>query len=113
MVFCSKWIFRIWVGDKVIVTYSMSILVATWILMTAWNGTFSQFLYAVGAIRIQALLAIAIAILNIPIALFLGSVLGIEGVLITNVILAAVQMWIYPLQYRRIINNTAIGIWNK
>ena len=113
MLLGSKWIFSIWIGDKVIVAYSISILVVVWILITAWNGTFSQLLYAVGAIKIQSSLTLFVAIMNIPIAIYLGFKVGIEGVLITNVALAAIQMWIYPVQYKKIINKTATGIWAK
>jgi hypothetical protein len=39
--------------------------------------------------------------------------MGIEGVLFANVIVSAFGVIIYPIQYFKIIQNRATGIWNK
>lgn len=113
MLVFSSWIYRVWIGDKVTISYTMSALVATWVLLIAWNGIYSQFLNGLGKIKLQLYLGISSALLNVPLAIFLGLRMGIEGVLIANVILGIICAWIYPVQYKKLINNTAKGIWNK
>jgi len=113
MLVSSKWVYSVWVGDKVIVPYFMSALVAGWVLLNAWNGIYSHFLNGLGKIKLQLYLGISAAILNIPLAIFLGLKMGIEGVFLANVLVVSTGALIYPLQYKKLISNNAKGIWNK
>jgi O-antigen/teichoic acid export membrane protein len=113
MLLISKRIYGIWVGEKVSIPFTMSALVALWTLLITWNSIFGQFLNGVGKVKLQLYIGITAAILNIPLAIILGRKIGIEGVLLANVIVISISSWIYPLQYKRLINNNAIGIWNK
>jgi O-antigen/teichoic acid export membrane protein len=109
----SGFIFKVWIGNNFTVPLSISILSLSWILLTAWNGIFGQFLNGVGKIKLQLYLGISGAIINVPLAIFLGRLMGITGILLANVILGLLGAWIYPLQYKKLITKKAIGIWNK
>lgn len=113
MLITSKWVYQVWIGDKVTISYIMSAFVGAWVLLNAWNGIYSHFLNGVGKIKLQLYLGITAAALNIPLAIFLGLKIGVEGVLLSNVILAFIQSLIYPIQYKKIITGNAQGIWNK
>ncbi len=113
MLTVSQWIYHLWVGDEVNVSNSMSVLVMIWVLLNTWNGIFSHFLNGVGIIQLQLYIGIIVALLNIPLAIFLGKKLGIEGVLLANILVGINTAWIFPLQYRKILNKKATGIWNK
>jgi O-antigen/teichoic acid export membrane protein len=112
MFIISKWVYSVWVGDKVIITFTMSALVGAWVLINAWNSMFSQFFNGLGKVKLQLYLGISSALLNVPLAIFLGHQLGIEGVLLANVIFGIIGACIYPFQYNKLINNRAKGIWN-
>lgn len=109
----SGFIFRIWIGKDFSVPIEISFLTLCWVLINAWNGIFGQFLNGVSKIKFQLSFGILIAVINIPLALFLGGILGISGVLLANVILGFIGALIYPLQYKKLITNKASGIWNK
>lgn len=113
MLVSSKWVYSVWIGDKVTVPYTMSALVAAWVLLNAWNGIYSHFLNGLGKIKLQLCLGISAALINVPLALFLGNKIGITGVLLANLIVKVVGVWAYPLQYLKLIKNKATGIWNK
>lgn len=113
MLVLSPWVYHIWVGEKVTISYTMSALIAIWVVLNIWNGIFSQFLNGVGKIRLQLYIGVTVAILNVPLAIFLGIHFGINGVLLANVILIAAASWFYPLQYKKLISNSASGVWNK
>jgi Na+-driven multidrug efflux pump len=68
-----------------------------------------------GKIRIQLYYAILTAILNIPLSIFLAKYvgLGITGIMVaTNISLIFASFW-SPIQYHKLINGTAKGIWDK
>jgi O-antigen/teichoic acid export membrane protein len=105
MIVSSKFIFSIWVGDKISVSYFMSTLVATWIIINAFNSIYNHFLNGVGIVNIQIIVSLLGAIMNIPLALYLGVKIGIEGVLISNIITAFPGIVIYPFFYKKVISK--------
>lgn len=111
MLVFSKWIFNIWIGGLVNVPFIMSALVGFFILLNAWNMIFNNFLNGVAKIKIQIYLVATAAVINVPLGIFLGKMIGIEGVLLANIITVIPQALIYPLQYKKIINFSAKGIW--
>ena len=113
MLFVADYVFEFWIHNDFKVAFWISFLTLSWVLINAWNGIFSQFLNGVGKIRLQLYVGLAIAILNIPLAVLLGKLLGIEGVLLANVILALATSWVYPIQYKKLIRNKAHGVWFK
>ncbi|MEO6488421.1 MAG: hypothetical protein ABIO04_00655, partial [Ferruginibacter sp.] len=58
-------------------------------------------------------LATAGSLINIPLAIFLGKTLGIYGVVLSTTIISIATAIITPIQYKKIISNTATGIWAK
>lgn len=113
MLFASKPIYNWWIGGKILIPFSMSLLILIWTLLHAWNSIYGQFLNGLGKVKLQLFIGIGAGIINVPLALFLGKKLGIEGVLLANVILGFIAIWIYPIQYKKLITNTAKGIWNE
>lgn len=113
MLIFSDSIYDMWIGNKIHISFSMSTLVFIWVLINAWNSIFSQFLNGVGKVKIQMYVGFLAAILNVPLAIFLGKKLGVEGVLLANILVLIIGLFIYPIQYSKIIANKAKGIWDK
>ncbi|MBI2419879.1 MAG: polysaccharide biosynthesis C-terminal domain-containing protein, partial [Ignavibacteriales bacterium] len=80
-----------------------------------WNNIFGYFINGVGKIRLQFYSAIFILIVNIPLSVILVKIpsLGIAGIVIANCLVLFISSIWAPLQYYKIINGTAKGIWNK
>ena len=113
MLFFSNFIYKIWVGKEIIVPISISAVIALYVVLNAWCGIFSLFLNGVGKIRLQLYSALFGAIINIPLAIFLGKHIGVAGVVLSTCLLALTSAVWSPIQYYKIINNNAKGIWNK
>ena len=113
MLIFSNFIYKIWVGKEIQIPINVSAAMATYVIVNAWNGIYSQFLNGIGKIQLQLIISIVAAILNVPLAIFLGMQIGISGVLLANVVLGIVGIFIFPIQYQKIITNKATGIWNK
>jgi O-antigen/teichoic acid export membrane protein len=109
----SNFVYKLWVGTQIIVPLSLSTAIAAYVIVTAWNTIFAQFLNGVGKVRLQLYSGIWGAILNIPLAIYFGKMFGIAGVVFSTVFLASINMsWIY-IQFNKVINNKATGIWSK
>lgn len=113
MLFFSNKIYTLWVGTAIKVPFLLSATIAFYIILNAWNMIFSVFLNGVGKIKLQLYFAIIGSLINIPLALFLGKQIGISGVVLSTCILAIANAIWSPLQYYKVINNKATGIWGK
>jgi O-antigen/teichoic acid export membrane protein len=113
LVVCSDFVYRIWVGNEIKIPFAMSLVMAVYIIINAWNGIYSQFLNGVGKVRLQLLLAVIGSALNIPFAIFLAKNTGIYGVILATTIISLASAIFAPIQCKKIINNKASGIWAK
>ncbi len=115
MILLSDFVYKIWVGENIKVPFMLSVFTGLFVIIANWNNIFSYFINGVGKVRIQLYYSIIIAILNIPLSIFLAKNigLGITGVMVsTNLCLIFASVW-SPIQYRKLVSGTAKGIWNK
>jgi O-antigen/teichoic acid export membrane protein len=115
MVILSNQVYKIWVGDKIHASIIVSGVTGVFIIISNWNNIFAFFLNGVGKIKLQFFLSIIIMIVNIPLALFFAQYLkfGMVGIILSSCICLLLGSVFAPLQYFKIINKQAKGIWNK
>lgn len=115
MVITSDFIYKIWVGPQVQVPFMLSVSCGLFVIIANWNNIFAYFINGVGKVRLALYYSIFTAFLNIPLSVFLAKNLdlGITGIMIsTNICLIIGSIWV-PIQYYKIVNNKATGIWNR
>ncbi len=111
MLLLSGLIYRLWVGKGLAIPVSISVAMASYVIVNAWNGIYSQFVNGVGKIKLQLYIALAGTLVNIPLAIYLGKHVGIYGVVLSTTIISIMGAIASPIQYYKIINNKARGIW--
>ena len=111
----TPFIFKMWIGDKADVPMIMAAAVAVMILLDMWIRIYDFFINGVGKIRVQMIVNIVMALINIPLAYLFSVVcgLGAFGVVMASIISYGVSAVVSPIQARMILNGTAKGIWNK
>lgn len=111
----SPWVYPLWIGDSVTIPFTLSLLMGIYIILSNWNTLFAYFLNGVGKIRLQLYQGVIAAALTVPLSVLLASTLGwgLHGILITTILLLSVTSILSPLQYKKIISQKAVGIWNE
>lgn len=109
----AGFIYKLWVGSSIIVPLSLSVSIASYVIINAWNVIYSQFINGVGKIKLQLYLAFGGSMINIPLAIFLAKSFGMYGVVLSTTIISIVMAVVSPIQYSKIVNNKAHGIWAK
>ena len=114
MVFFSQWIFKLWLGDKVIIPWNLCIVMAIYTIMQIWIAPYYLFLNGLGKIKLTMSLTVLSIILYLILiylfsTLFTNSTGVVMAIIGTTLIGAVVQPW----QIHKILNGTAKGIWNK
>lgn len=115
MVFCAEFFIKLWVGNSVAVSLPLSMCICLYVIILNWNAIFSNFLNGVGKIRLQIFLAIIAGTINIPLCFLLVKYfkMGLYAMPLSNFISLSLGAFFGYLQYFKIINNKATGIWNK
>ena len=115
MLLCSSYVYSFWVGEQVIVPMKLSFSMAFFTLLTTFNMIFVNFINGVGKIKLQLITSIISLIINIPLSVFFSKYLGlgVSGVILATCFSLIYSVILRPLQYYKIINNKAKGLWNE
>ncbi|MCM1140405.1 MAG: MATE family efflux transporter [Muribaculum sp.] len=113
MVIVSKFVYRIWVGTEVDIPLEMSGLMAAYICILIWSLAYSNFLNGLGKLRPQTINTVTVAILFLPMSYTFGKYFSIDGILLSMCILNLSGLIINHIQFCKIINGNASGIWIK
>ncbi|MFV5685832.1 lipopolysaccharide biosynthesis protein [Flavobacterium sp. GB2R13] len=115
MMFLSNIFYHFWIGSKVYVTKSLTILMGIFIMSSIFVTPYTFFINGIGKVKIQALQSVFCSLINIPLSIYFASNLkmGAAGVIFATIICFIPSMILAPMQYYKVINNTAKGIWNK
>jgi O-antigen/teichoic acid export membrane protein len=115
MLSVAEVVIKLWVGDTITVPLNLSIAICCYVAISNWNAILASFLNGVGKIRLQLYLAPIVGLLNIPLSFFLVKVLhwGTYAMPAANFLSLSLGAIVCFVQYHKIINNEAKGIWNK
>jgi O-antigen/teichoic acid export membrane protein len=113
LLFFSESLLRIWIGKAINVPLSVLFLMLIATLINSWNSIFSNFLNGVSKVKFQLFLGLIVAIINVPLAVFLGKLFGLQGVIFSNIIVTTIGFIMYPYQYKKLIQGSANGILNQ
>ena len=107
MLIFSETIYEIWLGDRVTIPFRLSAAWAFFVAMQTFNSIFIQIINGTGKIKLQMILGITAAILNIPLSILFAKYygLGVTGVIGATIFTEVLTFMFYQIQYRKIINK--------
>ncbi|MBF9253260.1 oligosaccharide flippase family protein [Pontibacter sp. 172403-2] len=110
---CSDLIFKFWIGNSIQISKSLSMWLALYVIGYICLNLNSYFLNGVGKIKIQLYLYIIVCFLNIPLSCILAKEVGINGVVISNIIMLLIMNIILWIQSNKILSQNDGGLWAK
>ena len=114
MVICSDFVYDIWIQGRAEVPFSITLWVALYSIILICSSRYSFVLNGVGALKLQLLCTFGAAVVYVPLAVFVGRSTGSIDCLLA--VMCAVNipgLIVNYIQYRKIINGKAKGIWTK
>lgn len=111
----SNLLYRIWTHNSVFVPLSLSMVMLVYFIIMNWGVIFANFLNGVGKIKLQVYFSALGMILNIPLAILFIKVLhfGLISVPLATIFTMICGNTASTMQYNKIVNKNAAGIWNK
>ncbi|MCI4671354.1 MAG: MATE family efflux transporter [Bacteroidia bacterium] len=114
MIFLAIPFIELWTKGAVIPTISLVVMMGIFQIMLNLNAIFVMFVNGVGKIKLQIWSAYLAMIINIPLSIYFAKYLGwgLTGIIAATCVSIGIDVIIRPIQYYKIINGTAKGIWN-
>lgn len=111
----SPFIYDIWIGGQVDVPFSLSVCLCLYFICRCYGGTYNMFINGTGKIKLQSVLLAVVVVLYVPLVLFFVKVLNIGVLSIPLALICSnfYSLFIARIQYNKLIEGKAIGIWNK
>lgn len=115
MLLFSSWIYKVWLSDRIQVPFMLSFLWAVYVLMQTYVSIYVNFINGVGKIQLQLYTSLFSIIMNVPLSVLFAKYMhfGVQGVIMGTMVSTLISLVLRPVQYNKIINNKASGIWDK
>jgi O-antigen/teichoic acid export membrane protein len=104
-------VFKLWLGESFKIPFTLSIAMAFYVIAFTWQTIHVFLLNGIGKVRLQLYLVVISAVINIPIAIFLGHKIGLAGITISNALLFTIMGIVFYVQCKKILNKKDFGIW--
>lgn len=109
----SPFVFKWWLGESVRIPFILSVAMTFYVIGYTWQTIHVFLLNGIGKVRLQLYLVVISALVNIPLAIFFGRIIGLAGITFSNAFLFIIMGIVFSVQCKKILNNEASGIWEK
>lgn len=113
MLICSSRLYSWWIGDSVKISFSVSLMVAVYILVQTLVGVYVTLINGTSKIRIQMLIYFFFSIVSLPLINYGCEQKGIVGALIFPTVVSLFQAVAGRIQLTKIISGRDHGIYSK
>lgn len=113
MIASSNIIYKLWIGDRAEVPFSMTLTLGIFILINSWDALQVNLINGIGTIKLQTYVTLIGLIFHIPLSLFIGKYIGAIGVVISMTIIICIYSIFFTIQIKQILTQKAKGIWIK
>lgn len=109
----SPWVYELWIGNDCHVPFTMTLMMALYIFLLILSMRYSYFLNGVGALRLQLYMTVS-AIIFIPLAWIVSATThDITWFMAVMCICNVPGILVNIIQFNKIINGTATGLWRR
>ena len=113
MVVISPWVYDIWIGD-ITIDIKMSIVMAAYIFILIYSMRYSYFINGIGKLRLQLIFTASAAVIFIPLAYLTTRLThDIVWFMVVMCLVNIPGLIVNRIQFHKLINGKATGIWNQ
>ena len=115
MLSVSPWIYHLWIGDRIQIPFSLSACWALLVIVQCLSAIYTHVINGVGYLYVQIIGALFTIVMNIPLSIFFANNLnfGPQGVVLATVVSFIFYLITRFVQYQKIIQKKATGIWGQ
>ena len=106
MVLISPLVFKVWVGEEVLIPYSLSLSIAVYNIVLLWTNTFSVYCNGVGHLKTALWAMCSAAVLFVPTCLLMTRLVGVNGVAYSMALVLMIPAVAMYLNYKKDIEGS-------
>jgi len=111
--FISPYVYKLWIGEKLIIPFSLSMVITLYLIQQLFIAPFSTFINGIGKLRLGVYVLTIKLLVFIPLAYVMGQNYEAKGVILSMFIIQIPSLFLEPIQVLKLLNEKATGIWNK
>lgn len=111
LVVISPIVYDMWIGDKVTMSITMTIVVAIYMVINMWDSLQVVIINGIGKLKVQIYVTTFGLVIHLPLSYLLGYYVGCYGVLLSMIIIVSTYSIVMTIQTKKLLNRTAKGIW--
>ncbi|WP_345101204.1 MATE family efflux transporter [Mucilaginibacter panaciglaebae] len=98
-------VFKLWVGDKIHVPFTLSVILVIYFSITLFTSVFSMVLNGMGKVKVQAIVSLITAILHIPVVLFFIRHFhwGLNSLVYASALWALIQVFVWRKEINSVL----------
>jgi len=98
-------VFKIWVGSKIHVPFTLSLLMVVYFCLSLFTTLYSIILNGMGRVKVQAIISLVVALLHVPVVLLFIKYfhLGLNSLAYASILWAAIQVFIWKRQINAVL----------
>lgn len=104
MAILSPIAYALWIKNEVNIPYSMTCIVVMFTAIHSWNTLQQNLLNGIGIIRLQVIVTLIGSILYFPMAILLGKLYGVIGIILSITIISSIYSVLFTKKIRSVIN---------
>ena len=110
----EDFVINLWIKDKIIISDNLALSLLAFNGLSILFSPYSQFINGVGKLRLSLVVVTFKTVLFIPVAVLFSKYWGSAGLLIAMITVNSLPSSLVEfIQYKKIINRRAFGIWNQ
>lgn len=114
MVALSSVAFNLWLGKgHIAISFITTILVFLYTVFKLYYSSYGYFLNGMGKLHAQLVITSIVAVLYIPVTIFLGRWWGLKGIILSTILVNLINSLWSKLQFTRVLNGTTNSFWLK
>ena len=113
MAICSKFIYFVWIGDKVEIPFTMTAMVSLYVCIFCWSNLNGTLIAAMGRLKLNVIIMSIGMCLHVPLSFYLASFIGCYGVITSMTLISLFYAIVHHIQVDKLLNRTAKGVWGQ
>lgn len=114
MLCLSEVFYDFWLNDRTVkIDFTTTFILFIYAIAMVLYSKYGYILNGIGKLRVQMIATSILAVVYVPIAIAAGMYWGINGILSVFALNSIINYSWARIQYNKLINNTATGIWAK
>lgn len=105
--------YRIWIGSSLNINWPVMGLMGLYQILSLRTAYLCAIINGIGKIRLQFFFTFIESLVHLPLAYLLAKEFGITGVILSLTLMTLINTIWEPIQIKKLLTNTAYGIWNK